>query len=103
MNAPDTPPDPAADVPPLDWDYARTAARRERFLAPSLRTFTAFERPLLLARGKGAHVWDADGRRYLDCLAQNLCISVGYDHPRVNAAIEAQMREIQHVTTTPRR
>ena len=99
MNAPDTPPDLAADVPPLDWDYARTAARRARFLAPSLRTFTAFERPLLLARGKGAHVWDADGKRYLDCLAQNLCISVGYDHPRVNAAIEAQMREIQHVTT----
>ena len=99
MNAPDTPPDLSADVPPLDWDYARTAARRDRFLAPSLRTFTAFERPLLLARGKGAHVWDADGKRYLDCLAQNLCISVGYDHPRVNAAIESQMRAIQHVTT----
>jgi alanine-glyoxylate transaminase/(R)-3-amino-2-methylpropionate-pyruvate transaminase len=41
----------------------------------------------------------ADGRRYLDCLAQNLCISFGYDHAGVNAAIAAQMREIQHVTT----
>ncbi len=58
-----------------------------------------FERPLLLARGKGARVRDAEGKRYLDCLAQNLCISAGDDHPRVNAAIEAQMREIRHATT----
>ncbi len=86
-------------TPELDWDYERTAARRERYLSPSLRTFTAFEKPLLLKRGQGAHVWDADGRRYLDCLAQNLCISVGYDHAGVNAAMAAQMREIQHVTT----
>lgn len=85
--------------PELDWNYERTAARRERYLAPSLRTFTAFEKPLLLKRGQGAHVWDADGKRYLDCLAQNLCISVGYDHAGVNAAVAAQMHEIQHVTT----
>ena len=83
----------------LDWDYERTAARRERFLSPSLRTFTAFERPLLLKHARGAHVWDADGKRYLDCLAQNLCISVGYDHPGVNAAVMRQMQQIQHVTT----
>lgn len=86
-------------VPELDWDYDRTAARRAQFLAPSLRTFVAFERPLLLQRGQGAHLWDADGRRYLDCLGQNLCISVGYDHPGVNAAVIEQMRSIQHVTT----
>jgi alanine-glyoxylate transaminase/(R)-3-amino-2-methylpropionate-pyruvate transaminase len=83
----------------LDWDYARTAARRDRFLSPSLRTFVAYDRPLLLQRGRGAHVWDADGRRYLDCLAQNLCISVGYDHPVVTAALLQQATAIQHVTT----
>ena len=54
---------------------------------------------VMFARGKGTELWDTDGKRYLDCLAQNLCISVGYDHPRVNAAIESQMRAIQHVTT----
>lgn len=90
---------PPASPLPLDWDYGRTAARRQHFLTPSLRTFTAFETPLLLARGQGAHVWDAQGRRYLDCLAQNLCISVGYNHPGVNAAVIAQLQAIQHVTT----
>jgi alanine-glyoxylate transaminase/(R)-3-amino-2-methylpropionate-pyruvate transaminase len=88
-----------APLPGLDWDYAATAARRARFLAPSLGTFTAYETPLLLARGEGQYVWDSAGRRYLDCLAQNLCISVGYAHPGVTAAVEAQMRTLQHVTT----
>ena len=95
MNA--TPPDVASFE--LDWDYQRTAQRRERFLSPSLATFTAFETPLLLQRAEGAHVWDAQGRRYLDCLAQNLCISVGYNHAGVNAAVMQQMQSIQHVTT----
>lgn len=95
------PPRDAGSPPALatDWSYDGVTRRRERFLSPSLRTFTAFERPLLLQRGEGAHVWDADGRRYLDCLAQNLCISVGYAHPRVNAAIAEQMAAIAHVTT----
>ncbi len=75
------------------------AASRERYLSPSLASFTAFERPLLLARGEGQYVWDADGKRHLDCLAQNLCISVGYAHARVTAAVHEQMRELQHVTT----
>jgi alanine-glyoxylate transaminase/(R)-3-amino-2-methylpropionate-pyruvate transaminase len=84
---------------PLDWNYDDVRARRERYLSPSLATFTAFERPLLLARGELQYVWDADGKRYLDCLAQNLCISVGYAHPRVNAAVQEQMQRLQHVTT----
>ncbi len=83
----------------IDWDYRRTAERRERHLSPSLRTFTAFEKPLLLERGQGQYLWDHEGRRYLDCLAQNLCISVGYNEPRVNEAVAAQMTRLQHVTT----
>lgn len=89
----------SGDPSGLDWDYQRTATRRERFLSPALATFTAFERPLLLQHGQGAHVWDEQGRRYLDCLAQNLCISVGYNHAGVNRAIAAQLSAIQHVTT----
>ncbi|MGE3928339.1 MAG: aspartate aminotransferase family protein [Lautropia sp.] len=89
----------AGAVPALDWDYDRTVARRDRFLAPSLRTFMAYQRPLLLSHGDRQYVWDADGNRYLDCLAQNLCISVGYNHPGVNAAVQEQLQQLQHVTT----
>ncbi|GIL02743.1 MAG: hypothetical protein BroJett030_26420 [Alphaproteobacteria bacterium] len=81
------------------WSYDRIADGRRAFLSPSLATFTAYRRPLALKRGRGQYVWDIEGRRYLDCLAQNLCISVGYSHPAVLEAVIRQMREIQHVTT----
>ena len=81
------------------WSYADIAAGRARFLAPALTTFTAYETPLAFDRGEGAHIWDTAGKRYLDCVAQNLCVSVGYSHPDVLAAVTAQMQKVQHITT----
>ena len=82
-----------------EWTYEEIAEGRERYLSPSLSTFTAYHRPLALKHGRGPHVWDIEGKKYLDCLAQNLCISVGYAHPAVNEAVSRQMNDIQHVTT----
>ncbi|WP_301113503.1 aminotransferase class III-fold pyridoxal phosphate-dependent enzyme [Microbacterium sp.] len=61
-------------------------ARRERVLGPSYRLF--YRDPIHLVRGSGTHVWDADGRRYLD--VYNNVVSVGHAHPRVVQAIAAQ-------------
>jgi alanine-glyoxylate transaminase/(R)-3-amino-2-methylpropionate-pyruvate transaminase len=83
----------------VDWDLPRMAERRRRFLTPVLGTFTAYDAPRAWRRGSGAHLFDVEGRRYLDCMAQNVCISVGYRHPGVDAAVRAQLDEIQHVTT----
>jgi alanine-glyoxylate transaminase / (R)-3-amino-2-methylpropionate-pyruvate transaminase len=82
-----------------DWSYENTAARRSKFLSPSLRTFTAFETPILLKRGQMQYVWDERGKKYLDCLAQNLCISVGHNHPLVIREAKAQSDELVHCTT----
>lgn len=60
--------------------------RRERLLGPRVSTF--YRRPLQLMRGEGAWVWDADGRRYLDCY--NNVPHVGHCHPRVVEAIARQ-------------
>jgi alanine-glyoxylate transaminase/(R)-3-amino-2-methylpropionate-pyruvate transaminase len=84
---------------PLDWDPARMAERRRRFLSPVLGTFTAYDAPRAWRSGSGQYLFDVDGRRYLDGMAQNVCISVGYRHPGVDAAVRAQLDEIQHVTT----
>jgi alanine-glyoxylate transaminase/(R)-3-amino-2-methylpropionate-pyruvate transaminase len=84
---------------PLDWDVDRMAARRQRFLSPVLGTFTAYAAPQAWRRGSGQYLFDVAGRRYLDCMAQNVCISVGYRHAGVDAAVRAQLDEIQHVTT----
>lgn len=84
---------------PLEWDTPAVADRRQRFLAPSLRTFAAYEQPVVWRRGEGQYLWDNEGRRYLDCMAQNVCVSVGHAHPGVLAAARAQMDELPHVTT----
>lgn len=75
------------------------AERRRQFLSPALATFTAYEQPKAWRRGSGQYLYDLEGRRHLDCMAQNVCISVGYCHPGVDAAVRAQLDDIQHVTT----
>ncbi|MCH8613189.1 acetylornithine transaminase [Arsenicicoccus dermatophilus] len=58
-----------------------------------------FGRPrLTLVRGAGCHVWDADGRRYLDLLAGIAVSSLGHGHPALVAAIERAARELVHVS-----
>lgn len=46
--------------------------------------------PIPLVRGEGAYVWDADGRRYLDCMAGHGVANVGHCHPAVTRAIQEQ-------------
>lgn len=47
--------------------------------------------PRFVARADGAHVWDADGRRYLDLVGSWGPMILGHRHPAVVAAIEAAL------------
>lgn len=51
-----------------------------------------------LVRGSGAHVWDADGRRYLDLLAGIAVSVLGHAHPAVVAAVSRQVATISHTS-----
>ena len=57
--------------------------KRTRLLGPNLPTF--YQEPVHLVRGAGVHLWDADGRQYLDCY--NNVPHVGHCHPKVVQAI----------------
>ncbi len=57
--------------------------RRARLLGPNLPTF--YDQPLHIVRGEGVWLWDADGRKYLDCY--NNVPHVGHCNPRVVKAI----------------
>jgi 4-aminobutyrate aminotransferase-like enzyme len=72
-------PDPAL----LDRRSRALLTRRARALAPSYQLF--YDEPVHLVRGEGVWVYDADGRRYLDCY--NNVPSVGHAHPRVVGAL----------------
>ncbi len=45
--------------------------------------------PQFFSRGEGAHLWDADGNRYIDYLCAYGPILLGYKHPAVDAAVDA--------------
>jgi acetylornithine/N-succinyldiaminopimelate aminotransferase len=54
--------------------------------------------PLALARGKGAEVWDTEGRRYLDLLAGIAVNSLGHAHPAVVEAVTTQLATLGHTS-----
>jgi ornithine--oxo-acid transaminase len=49
---------------------------------------------VVLARGEGAHLWDTDGRRYVDMMSAYSAASLGHSHPRILAVLEAQARRL---------
>jgi acetylornithine aminotransferase len=54
--------------------------------------------PLALVRGKGAEVWDADGKRYLDLLGGIAVNSLGHAHPAVVEAVTNQVATLGHTS-----
>jgi ornithine--oxo-acid transaminase len=55
--------------------------------------------PVVIAEAEGCWVTDADGRRYLDCLAAYSALNFGHRHP---VLVEAARRELDRVTLTSR-
>lgn len=56
------------------------------------------ERLALFERGEGAHLWDSDGRRYLDFLAGIAVCSLGHAHPAFVEAVSRQAATLAHVS-----
>ncbi len=69
--------------------------RRERLLGPGNPLF--YDDPVHLVRGEGVWLYDADGKRYLDCYNNVPC--VGHCHPRV---VEALCRQAGLLNTHTR-
>jgi 4-aminobutyrate aminotransferase-like enzyme len=68
---------------------------RARLLGPNVSTF--YEDPLHIVKGEGVWLWDAEGRRYLDCY--NNVPHVGHCNPRV---VEAICRQASTLNTHTR-
>ena len=79
-----------------------TRSWRERYRQAVMPTFGTPAR--VLVRGRGAHVWDADGVEYTDLLAGIAVNCLGHAHPALVAAVSEQMSTLGHVSnlfTTP--
>lgn len=69
----------------LDPETRKLTEERD-VLGPAYRLF--YRNPVHLVKGRGSHLWDADGEEYLD--VYNNVASVGHCHPRVVDALTQQ-------------
>ncbi len=65
----------------------------ERYIAPTYSRY-----PILLVRGKGTRVWDAEGKEYLDFVGGLAVCNLGHCHPKVVRAIQEQAERLIHVS-----
>ncbi len=49
--------------------------------------------PKYLVKGKGSHVWDADGNEYIDYMMGVGPLSLGYAYPKIDEAIKKQLED----------
>ena len=54
--------------------------------------------PVAFVRGKGARLWDADGKAYVDFFTGLAVNNLGHAHPRVIAAIREQSEKLLHAS-----
>jgi 4-aminobutyrate aminotransferase/(S)-3-amino-2-methylpropionate transaminase len=65
---------------------------RARLMPPALASVTA----CYVASGKGALLWDVEGREYIDFAGGIAVMNVGHSHPKVVAAVKDQVEKLTH-------
>jgi adenosylmethionine---8-amino-7-oxononanoate aminotransferase len=58
----------------------------------------AEEEPLIVERAEGTDLIDVEGRRYIDGVSSLWCNVHGHAHPRIDAAVRAQLDRVAHST-----
>jgi acetylornithine aminotransferase len=49
--------------------------------------------------GQNCHLFDSEGRKYIDFESGIWCTALGHNHPRINQTIETQLKYISHLGT----
>ncbi|MDA1015875.1 MAG: aspartate aminotransferase family protein [Planctomycetota bacterium] len=72
-----------------------TIAQFDKYVIPNYTRY-----PVSLVRGEGSHVWDAEGKRYLDFFPGWGCSILGHCPPKVVKAIQDQATKLIHLPNT---
>ena len=48
--------------------------------------------PVVLSRGEGVHLWDPEGKRYMDFLSAYSAVNQGHCHPKIISALTEQAK-----------
>lgn len=63
-------------------------ARKEHLILPETRSYP------LICKGRGAKLWDANGKEYIDWHAGPGVANVGYCHPKMTEALKSQIEKL---------
>ncbi len=55
--------------------------------------------PIFADRAENCRVWDVEGREYLDFAGGIAVLNTGHLHPKVVAAVEAQLKKLSHTAS----
>ncbi|MBK5106930.1 MAG: acetyl ornithine aminotransferase family protein [Anaerolineales bacterium] len=81
---------------PLPGPKAKAIIERDQLvISPSYPR----DYPFVMDHGKGTHVWDVDGNRYLDFAAGIAVTSTGHSHPKVVKAVQDQAEKFLHISS----
>ncbi|MBJ7357448.1 acetylornithine transaminase [Nocardioides sp.] len=69
---------------------------QDRYAASLMNTFGPPK--LTLVRGEGAHVWDDQGREYVDLLGGIAVNALGHGHPALVSAVTTQLQTLGHIS-----
>jgi 4-aminobutyrate aminotransferase len=78
-------------------DRREINSKQKQFIYPAISNY--FADPLPLERGEMQHVWDVEGKRYLDFFGGIVTVGVGHSNPRVTGPMKAQIDKLQHTST----
>jgi acetylornithine/N-succinyldiaminopimelate aminotransferase len=70
------------------WQQRYTGALMNTFGTPKLE----------LVRGSGAHVWDSEGKEYVDFLGGIAVNALGHAHPALVEAVTRQLQTLGHIS-----
>ncbi|MEM8779621.1 MAG: aspartate aminotransferase family protein [Cyanobacteria bacterium P01_G01_bin.49] len=54
--------------------------------------------PIAIERGEGCHLWDTDGKKYLDFVAGIATCTLGHAHPALIETVTQQIKTLHHVS-----
>jgi acetylornithine/N-succinyldiaminopimelate aminotransferase len=60
------------------------------------KTYKRF--PIVITKGKGCSLWDAEGKKYIDFVSGIAVCNLGHSHPRISEALSKQADILLHVS-----
>jgi acetylornithine/N-succinyldiaminopimelate aminotransferase len=68
----------------------------DRFDRSVMKTYGRF--PIAISKGLGCHLWDTNGKEYLDFVAGIATCTLGHAHPALIEAVTEQIKKVHHVS-----